>query len=221
MFFLQIIGADTVRTVETVQEMSVFDLMKHGGIIMIPILLLSVISIYLFFEKLFFIRSRVKMERGLADRIGAEISKGNRDNALFLCQNSNSAFGRIYACGIEYAGKPLKDIERMMESTANVEIAQMEKSLGYLGIISGIAPMLGFIGTIAGVITIFYNISMTDNISIGVISGGLYQKMITSGTGLIVGVIAYSCYHYLQIQIDNFSRKVQEDTLVLVKYLQQ
>ena len=81
----------------------------------------------------------------------------------------------------------------------------MEKDTGYLGIIAGVAPMLGFIGTISGVIKIFYNISLSDNISIGIISGGLYQKMICSGTGLIVGVIAYSCYHVLQMMIDRFT----------------
>ena len=106
-----------------------------------------------------------------------------------------------------------------MEAAANLEISMMEKDTGYLGIIAGIAPMLGFIGTIAGVIKIFYNISLADNISIGIIAGGLYQKMICSGTGLIVGVIAYACYHYLQMMIDRFSINMQREVNEVVKVL--
>ena len=106
-----------------------------------------------------------------------------------------------------------------MESTTNIEIAMMEKDTGYLGIIAGVAPMLGFIGTISGVIKIFYNISLADNISIGIIAGGLYQKMICSGTGLIVGVIAYSCYHYLQMMIDRFSVNLQSQVNEVIKVL--
>jgi biopolymer transport protein ExbB len=108
-----------------------------------------------------------------------------------------------------------------MESSANIEISRMEKNIGYLGVIAGIAPMLGFIGTIAGVIHIFYNISMTDNISIGIIAGGLYQKMVSSGTGLIVGVISYCFYHYLHIQIDKFSARLQSENLDFLKSLQK
>jgi biopolymer transport protein ExbB len=106
-----------------------------------------------------------------------------------------------------------------MEATANLEISVMEKDTGYLGIIAGIAPMLGFIGTISGVIKIFYNISLADNISIGIIAGGLYQKMICSGAGLIVGVIAYSAYHYLQMMIDRFSINMQRQVNEVVKVL--
>ena len=106
-----------------------------------------------------------------------------------------------------------------MEATANLEISVMEKDTGYLGIIAGIAPMLGFIGTISGVIKIFYNISLADNISIGIIAGGLYQKMICSGTGLIVGVIAYAAYHYLQMMIDRFSIDMQRQVNEVVKAL--
>jgi biopolymer transport protein ExbB len=117
------------------------------------------------------------------------------------------------------SGKQGKDVEGIMESAANIEIAEMEKNLGYLGIIAGIAPMLGFIGTISGVIKIFYNISLADNISIGIIAGGLYQKMICSGAGLIVGVIAYSCYHYLQLMIDRYTIAMQKDVNDFLKSL--
>ena len=93
----------------------------------------------------------------------------------------------------------------------------MEKDLNYLGVIAGVAPLLGFIGTIAGVIKIFYGIALADNISIGIIAGGLYQKMVSSGTGLIVGVIAYSFYHYLHIKVDKFAATLQEESLEFFK----
>ena len=108
-----------------------------------------------------------------------------------------------------------------MEKTANVEIAEMEKGLGYLGLISGIAPILGFIGTISGVIKIFHTISNTGNLNIQTISGGLYEKMISSGAGLVVGVIAYSAYHLFNMMIDHFSLKVQKQTLEIINVIQQ
>jgi biopolymer transport protein ExbB len=133
--------------------------------------------------------------------------------------SGNSATERILLTGLSMSGKQGKDVEGIMESAANIEIAEMEKNLGYLGIIAGIAPMLGFIGTISGVIKIFYNISLADNISIGIIAGGLYQKMICSGAGLIVGVIAYSCYHYLQLMIDRYTITMQKDVNDFLKSL--
>jgi biopolymer transport protein ExbB len=134
-------------------------------------------------------------------------------------RSDKSSFGKILESGLRQKGKTVKETEGYMESTTNIEIAMMEKDTGYLGIIAGVAPMLGFIGTISGVIKIFYNISLADNISIGIIAGGLYQKMICSGTGLIVGVIAYSCYHYLQMMIDRFSINLQRQVNEIVKVL--
>ena len=108
-----------------------------------------------------------------------------------------------------------------MERAANIEIGYMEKKLGQLGLIAGIAPTLGFIGTISGVIKIFYAISVTEDISIGNISGGLYEKMISSGAGLVVGVVAYSAYHLFNMMIDHFSIKVQKQTLEIINVIQQ
>jgi biopolymer transport protein ExbB len=118
-------------------------------------------------------------------------------------------------------GKPIKEIESNIETAGSMEIAKMENNLGYLGVIAGIAPMLGFIGTIVGIIKIFYDISLSDNISIGIIAGGLYQKMITSCAGLIVGVIAYTGYHYLTILIDKFTLRVEVVATEFLDILQE
>jgi biopolymer transport protein ExbB len=198
---------------------NVFELLMKGGFIMIPILLLSVFSIYLFIERFIYIRKTSFVDQDLVFSIIGEIRKKKPQEALSQSRNSQTSLGRILESGLSQNGKTPKEIENYMEATANLEISEMEKNTGYLGIIAGIAPMLGFIGTIAGVIKIFYNISLADNISIGIIAGGLYQKMICSGTGLIVGVIAYSCYHYLQMMIDRYSIDMQRQVNEVVKVL--
>ncbi|MBN1414993.1 MAG: MotA/TolQ/ExbB proton channel family protein [Bacteroidales bacterium] len=209
---------NVVTNPEPAEYMSVLQLMAKGGVVMIPILLFSMISVYVFIDKLIYVIKNAKAENGFSQRLVKELSDGRKDQALLICRNNNST-GRIFENGLSKLGKPVQEIEDVMESAANIEISKMEKHTGYLGIIAGIAPMLGFIGTISGVIKIFYNISLSDNISIGLIADGLYQKMICSATGLIVGVVAYAFYHYLQMQIDRYSSRLHEHVLVFIKSL--
>ena len=198
---------------------NVAELLMKGGFIMIPIILLSIISVYLFIERFSYIRRSAVIDENLVNNVINEIRNKRQEEALTQARYSNTSLGRIFESGLNLSGKTPKDVENYMEAAANLEISVMEKDTGYLGIIAGIAPMLGFIGTISGVIKIFYNISLADNISIGIIAGGLYQKMICSGTGLIVGVIAYSAYHYLQMMIDRFSIDMQRQVNEVVKVL--
>lgn len=202
---------------DTTQVTSVMELLMKGGVIMIPILLLSLISIYLFIERYIYIRRTTRIEPGLINNIITELKGKQAGKALNMARADQSSTGKILESGIEQAGKPIREVEDFMESTTNLEISLMEKDTGYLGIIAGVAPMLGFIGTISGVIKIFYNISLADNISIGIIAGGLYQKMICSGVGLIVGVIAYSAYHYLQMMIDRYAVNLQKEVKEFLK----
>jgi len=196
---------------------SYFDVMMKGGVIMIPIVLLSVLSFYIFIVKIITIRRDSKGAEGFSYRLLKVYNQDGRENAVQYCEVANTSIGRIFANGLTRLNKSNKEAEDMMESTANVEIARMEKDLNYLGVIAGVAPLLGFIGTIAGVIKIFYGIALADNISIGIIAGGLYQKMVSSGTGLIVGVIAYCFYHYLHIKVDKFAATLQEESLMFFK----
>jgi biopolymer transport protein ExbB len=195
------------------------ELIMKGGFIMIPIILLSIISVYVFIERYAYIRKNSKIDNNLINNIINEIRNKKPEEALVHTKYNMTSIGKILESGLSQADKSPKEIENSFEATANLEISDMEKNTGYLGIIAGIAPMLGFIGTIAGVIKIFYNISLADNISIGIIAGGLYQKMICSGTGLIVGVIAYSFYHYLQMMIDRFSINMQRQVNEVIKVL--
>jgi biopolymer transport protein ExbB len=211
---LQITQAATTPTTE---ELQFSELIFKGGFVMVPIILLSLITIYLAAERFLYIRSVTKGRKDLMTHIKRYLLSGDIKGAKAFAAQENSAVGKIIASGLDHVGKPVKEIESMIELSANIEIAEMEKNTGYLGIIAGIAPMLGFVGTISGIIRIFYEISLSDNISIGIIAGGLYEKMITSGSGLIVGVIAYSAYHLINQRISKFSREMQKDVFEFMR----
>lgn len=217
LFITPLIEQPQLTDTNTVNNVA--ELLMKGGFIMIPIILLSIVSIYLFIERFLYIRKNSVIDESLVKSIVNELRNNKAEEALLKSRNDKTSLGKILESGLSEKGKSAKEAEGYMESTTNIEIAMMEKDTGYLGIIAGIAPMLGFIGTISGVIKIFYNISLSDNISIGIIAGGLYQKMICSGTGLIVGVIAYSCYHFLQMMIDRFSINLQKQVTYVVKVL--
>jgi biopolymer transport protein ExbB len=216
-YILLLIDQPHLKDTNTVNNVA--ELLMKGGFIMIPIILLSIFSIYLFIERFLYIRKSAVVDQDLIYNVIDELRNKRTKEALIHAKNDTTSLGRILESGLNQSGKTSKDAENYMEATANIEISEMEKNTGYLGIIAGIAPMLGFIGTISGVIKIFYNISLADNISIGIIAGGLYQKMICSGTGLIVGVIAYSCYHYLQMMIDRYSIAMQRQVNEVIKVL--
>jgi biopolymer transport protein ExbB len=149
------------------------------------------------------------------------LNAGNLEMACTAAERSGNAQGNVLKEGILTIGRPITEIESNMERAANIEIGEMEKKLGQLGLIAGIAPTLGFIGTISGVIKIFYSISVTEDISIGNISGGLYEKMISSGAGLIVGILAYSAYHLFNGKIDSFALSIQKQVLEFVNIIQR
>ena len=205
------------NSMTTERATTVLDLLMKGGVSMIPIILLSLISVYIFIERYVYIKRLSFIDKALVPSILNELRDGNKDKAVVRARNDQAAVGRILESGLDKFGKPSGEVERNLETTINLEITKMENYTGYLGIIAGIAPMLGFIGTISGVIKIFYNISLADNISIGIIAGGLYQKMICSGAGLIVGVLAYAAYHYLQMKIDRYTIRLQESLVQFLK----
>jgi biopolymer transport protein ExbB len=212
-------NANTVPV--TTDSVSYLDFLLKGGIMIIPIILLLFFCIYIIVERYLSIKKATKQDENMINDVRIQLKSGKIDNAIMMCGRGNTASGNIIKSGISIIGRPISEIESVMEKTANVEIAEMEKGLGYLGLISGIAPILGFIGTISGVIKIFHTISNTGNLNIQTISGGLYEKMISSGAGLVVGVIAYSAYHLFNMMIDHFSLKVQKQTLEIINVIQQ
>jgi biopolymer transport protein ExbB len=220
-------AATTAAAVPTVAEnapkqdtLSLLDLIIKGGYIMIPIGVLSIISIYVLIEKFIAVKKAGRVSKEFMSQVKDQIKKGNLDGASDVCKNNPSALSAVIQKGIARIGKPIKEIESAMEGVGKLEVAKMEKNISILGIVAGIAPMFGFIGTISGVIKIFYNISLADNISIGLISGGLYEKMITSAAGLVVGVFSFVSYHYLNLMIDRTIYKIEAGSIEFIDVLQ-
>lgn len=203
------------------QGINVLSMLMKGGPIMIPIAICSLIAVYIMIERYFNIRQKFKINPHFMSGIKENVVNGNITAALTLCRTNPTPVARMVEKGLMRIGKPLKDIEASMENVGNLEISKAEKNLGVLGIIAGIAPMLGFIGTILGVITIFYDIAQTDNFSISTIAGGLYQKMITSLAGLVVGVFAYSGYHLLMLMVDRLTFRIEAAVIEFVDILQE
>lgn len=203
------------------ENISYLEFVMKGGIMIGPIILLLFFCVYVIIERYLSIKKAAKQDANLLNDLKMQLKTGKLENAILLCSRENTASGNILRSGISIVGRPISEIESVMEKTANIEIAQMEKGLGHLGLISGIAPILGFIGTISGVIKIFHTISNTGDLNIQTISGGLYEKMISSGAGLVVGVIAYSAYHLFNMMIDGFALKVQKQTLEIISTIQE
>lgn len=191
-----------ILLLETAAEVSYMDLIMKGGIMMIPLLLLSIVAVFIFFDRYFYIRGQKRLEPVFFDKLNELIRSGKVEAAVSLCESTNSSESRILMKGLQNLGRPIRDIQDRMEIEGKLEVYNYEGNLYYLGVIASIAPMLGFIGTIIGVIKIFYNISLADNISISLISGGLYEKLIASGVGLTIGIISYAAYHFLNNRIN-------------------
>ncbi|MEG2101289.1 MAG: MotA/TolQ/ExbB proton channel family protein [Flavobacterium sp.] len=229
MFSLIQLQTDTIGNASNVviekiapnTEISVLGFILKGGFFLIPIALLLFYTIYIIFERYMYISKASKIDSRLMQDVGDKLNAGNIELARTIVERSNTAAGNILKEGVLVIGRPIAEIESNMDRAADIEIGEMERRLGHLGLIAGIAPTLGFIGTISGVIKIFYSISVTENISIGNISGGLYEKMISSGSGLIVGIIAYSAYHLLNGKIDDFALKIQKQILEFVNIIQR
>jgi len=202
-------------------SMSLFTLIMKGGWVMIPIFILSFLSLYIIIERMLTLNKASKIPEDFMNRIKQFILNGDINGAKMLCVQTDSPIARMIEKGVNRLGRPLKDIESAVENTGKIEVLKLEKNINVLGIISGIAPMLGFVGTIAGVITIFYNIALEENISIGGVAEGLYQKMVTSAAGLIVGIISHIGYHYLNLRIERIVFKMESSAMELIDLLQE
>ncbi len=202
-------------------SLSLLDLIMKGGFIMIPLGILSILTIYFFFERFMTLNKASKLDQNFMNNIKDYIKNGNRDAAKALCRNSMSPAARMIEKGVSRMGKPIKEVEEAMGNVGKLEINRLEKNLSVLSLIGRIGPILGFVGTIAGVIKIFYDISLTDNISIGVISTGLYQKMITSASGLTIGLTAFIGYYILNAMLDKTINKMETVSSEFVDILQE
>ncbi len=206
---------------KTSSDITAFEFLMKGGVFLIPIGILLFYSLIVIVEKYRYIRKMTRYNSSLLAEIKMELISNNIDQALNVLMKDKTAFGSVVNEGVLSMDRPYLERQSNMEKVANIEVGKMEKNLGHLGLIAGIAPTLGFIGTISGVIKIFYSISITENVSISNISGGLYEKMISSGSGLVVGIIAFAGYHLLNGMIDNYALNIQKVSLDFANLLRQ
>ncbi|MBP6386195.1 MAG: MotA/TolQ/ExbB proton channel family protein [Pseudarcicella sp.] len=191
------------------QSFSVIDLLTKGGYVMIPIGILFVLSVYIFFERYFYISKASKLDNNFLFTIKEMLMSGNVQSAINYCKSSQFPIAKLLEKGLTRIGSPITDIERAIENTARVELYNMEKNLGILNAVAKMAPMFGFLGTVAGMITTFHSIQINNDINISTIAGGIYQKMVSSATGLIVGILAYLFYTILTALIDRGVNKME------------
>ena len=201
--------AVSALTAQGTEKMSLWSLLAKGGMLMYPLYLLLVIALYFFFERLLVIRKAVRLDPNFMRIIHDNILSGNLSAAQSLARNTASPIAHVIAKGIQRLGKPIDVIEKSMENIAEIELYNLERNLNILSLIAGIAPMFGFLGTIAGMVQLFYEINTTGNFDLSVISGGIYVKMITSGTGLIIGLMAYVMYSYLSTQVEKTANQIE------------
>jgi biopolymer transport protein ExbB len=221
MTFLQIttVPAAPADVPEVANSISLLDLIMKGGWVMIPIFFLSLVTIYVIVERFLALSQASKKKEGILALIRTHVQKGDLNAAQMAVAQFTTPIGLMLLKGIKRIGSPIKEIETAMENTGRVEVMKLEKNMNLLGIVAAIAPMLGFVGTIFGVIKIFYNISLADNISIGLIAGGLYEKMVTSAAGLIVGIIAHTGYQLLNMKIESISLETEKAGLEFMDIL--
>ncbi len=200
--------------------LSLIDLILKGGWIMLPLFILSFVSVYIILERYFTIRKAGGQPESFMNGIRALMVKGDIQGAKLLCAQNPSPLARMVEKGLRRLGLPLTEIEASVENVGKIEIARLEKNINILGIIAGIAPMLGFVGTIIGVIKIFYAINATGEFGIAQIAGGLYTKMVTSAAGLIVGIIAHAGYHWLSILVERMVFRMENSAIEFMDILQ-
>jgi biopolymer transport protein ExbB len=200
---------------------SLFELLQHGGWIMYPLYLLFAAAIYVFFERLIAIKNASKIDNNFMNIIRDNIVTGNISAARALAKNTNNPVARIIDKGLQRVGKPIDSIEKSMENVGKLEMYKMERNLSILSLIAGIAPMFGFLGTIIGMVQLFQNIASTGEVTLNSIAGGIYVKMITSATGLMIGLIAYVGHNYLTTQIDKTAYKMEAASAEFLDILQE
>ena len=184
-------------------ETGFIDMAIKGGPLMIPIVFLSIVAAFIFFDRYFAIRKAGKVDSKLMDRVRKYILDGKIDSALALCSSENTPTARMIEKGISRIGRPMADVTTAIENVGNLEVYKLEKGLPVLASVAGGAPMLGFLGTVTGMISAFYDMANAgNNINITLLSSGIYQAMVTTVAGLIVGIVAYFAYNILVTNVE-------------------
>jgi biopolymer transport protein ExbB len=221
MILLQVVTDTT--TVDTVDEsISVLDLAIQGGFMMIPILIVSVIAIYLFIERMMIINKANQSPEQFMNRVKESVLRGDINGAKLLCAQQDSPMARMIQKGLSRIGSPLKNIEASIENVGKLEIFKLEKNLSGIATIAGAAPMMGFLGTVIGMVEAFMAIAQEEgSVSPKLLSSGIYTAMITTVAGLMVGIIAYLAYNYLVTRVQKVIHKMEYTSIEFIDLLQE
>jgi biopolymer transport protein ExbB len=227
--FLQIVSTPADTAVTLAEEagasdasVSLIDLALAGGWAMIPLVLLSLAAVYIFVERYLTLKKAAKNPEGFGDRIKSMVLAGDINGAKMLCAQTNTPVSRMLGKGVSRIGNPLKNIETSIENVGKIEISKLERNLAALATIAGAAPMLGFLGTVTGMIQAFIAIAQAEgSVSPQLLSAGIYQAMVTTATGLIIGLPAYVGYNYLVGKIDSIVHAMEYSSIEFIDLLQE
>lgn len=217
-----VMPASAGTTAAPVAELNMWDLSLKGGIIMIPLLILSILAIYIFIERAVVIRKAAREDRTFMDRIKDYIHEGDVDAALNLCKKTDTPYARLIEKGITRLGRPMNDVLVAIENVGNLEVAKLEKGFPWLATAAAGAPMLGFLGTVTGMVRAFYNMaSAGTSADITTLSGGIYEALVTTVAGLVVGIIALFAYNYLVARVDGVVNQLEAKTMEFMDLLNE
>lgn len=203
-------------------ELSIWELCVEGGWIMIPLAVLALVCIYIFIERSIVIRNASRSDNMFMDRIRDYIHEGEIESALNLCRSNSTPFGRLIAKGISRIGRPTNDVLAAIENVGNLEVANLSKGLPWLATTAAGAPMLGFLGTVIGMVKAFYSIANSGNAAqIGTFAGGIYTALVTTIAGLIVGIVAMFAYNYLVARINKVMKLMEAQTMEFMDLLNE
>ncbi len=221
MILLQVV-TDTTSLESLDESISVLDLAIKGGFMMVPIFILSVIAIYLFFERLTIINKANQSPDVFMGRVKELVLRGDINGAKLLCAQQDSPVGRMIQKGLSRIGSPLKNIEASIENVGKLEIFKLEKNLSSIATIAGAAPMMGFLGTVIGMVQAFIAIAQEEgSVSPKLLSSGIYTAMITTVAGLIVGIMAYLAYNFLVTRVQKVVHKMEYTSIEFIDLLQE
>jgi len=202
-------------------SLSFFEIIKMGGMIMIPLAFMLLLAVYVFVERSIAVRNASRIDQNFMNIIRDHIVSGNVSAARSFAKNTNNPVARIIDKGIQRIGKPIDSIEKSMDNVGQLEMYKLEKNLGILSVVSKAAPIFGFVGTLIGLMQLFSNIYQANEVEIGTISQGIYTKLITSISGLVIGLLAYFGYSIINTQIDKTSNRMEAAAADFLDVLQE
>ena len=219
------IAADTTAAVaEQASEggVTLWELLLNGGWAMIPILLLSLLAVYIFVERLLTVKRAAKTPDSFSDKIKALVLNGDVNGARMVCRETNTPVARMIEKGLSRIGSPLKNIEVSIENVGKIELYKLERNINLLATVAGAAPMIGFFGTVTGMIQAFMAIANEEgSVSPKMLSAGIYEAMVTTAAGLLIGIMAYLMYNYIVSQVQKVVHKMEYNSVEFIDLLQE